>query len=442
MKAVEALLPSARAVVVCTPDACGRLMGKQRPVRDWSRLAAHGLSMPDFHLVTGLENRPLSGFSAAGAELGFRNGRLLPDPAAAFVSPGDPATMHVIADVLTDDGREVAEAPRQILKAQIARLEAAGVTGSCASELEFYVFRQSFGDLHAQRYATLEPLYHRHGDNDVLVSAICAPFCRVVEEALAACGISVDQFQGEGGAGQFEVNVEPSHPLQAADEHVVFKHVVKAAAHAAGHAVTFLAKPCEADAGSGGHIHLSLRTQTGANALGGSDGQLSPFGQGFLAGLLAFTPELTLLHAPYANSYRRLVPGSFTPLRSTWGWDNRTALVRLIRGRDGPRLEFRLPGADANPYHAYAGVIAAGLGGVESGLAAPVEKIGAAEPRESLEIPGDLTEALARFAASAIAREAFGDAVHAHICGHARHELGATRRAVTSWEVARGFENA
>lgn len=441
MKLSEILLSSAQFITVCTPDFCGRLMGKRRPVADWPQLSEQGLIMPDFHLVTGIENRPLPGFAAAGIEQGFRNGWLRPEPAAAFVSPIEPDTMHVIGDVLTADRIEVEEAPRAILKAQLVRLQAQGLTARCASELEFYLVRQSYRQAHAQGYTDLEPIYHRHGDNDVLVASLGAPFCNGIERALAVCGIKVEQFQGEGGTGQFEVNVAPADPLQAADDHIVFKHVVKSSAHASGSAATFLAKPFEVEAGSGGHIHMSLRTRDGSNALGLAN-ELTPFGRSFLAGVIAFTPELTLLHAPYANSYKRLVPRAFAPLWSTWGWDNRTAMVRLIAGADGPRLEFRLPGADVNPYHSYAAILAAGLAGIEDSLSLPKEKQGGMEPSVSRDIPGDLTESIARFASSAMARGAFGDRVHAHLLQHARHELAATRQTVTSWEVARGFESA
>lgn len=441
MKRADELVAAARHVTVCTPDMAGRLLGKRRPIADWPALKERGLAMPDFHLVTDFENRPQTGFAVAGVEHGFRNGLLLPDAGAAFVSPIERETMLVIADALDAERKAVAEAPRAILKAQIARLQSAGVTARAASELEFYVMRQSYPEAHAQGYTDLLPLYHRHGDNDVLVASVAAPLTGEIERALEACGIIVDQVQGEGGAGQLEVNMAPADPLGAADNHVTFKHVVKAVAHGAGSSATFLAKPFERDAGSGGHIHISFKTADGSNALG-TPGKLSPFGEGFLGGLLAYTPELTLLHAPYANSYKRLQPGSFTPLAATWGWDNRAVMARIISGSDGPRIEFRLPGADANPYLAYAAAIAAGLAGVHSQLKPGAQMRGPNVPPGALCVPADLTEAIAQFAGSALAKKAFGDAVHAHLLQHGRVELAATRRAVTSWEIARGFESA
>jgi len=434
-------LQDSRTVSICTPDHVGRLIGKKRDVDDWPRLAKEGLAMPDFHLVTGVDNLPRAGFAVAGEAQGFRNGLLMPDPGAAFRSPLSPATLHVLADPLTAAGAPVAEAPRNILGAQIDRLNALGVQARVASELEFYVFRQSFAEAGRSDTGVLERYYHRQGDNDVLVTELAGDLIDEIAIALANSGIETDQIQGEGGAGQFEINVAPATALVSADNHVVFKHCVKAVGHRMGHAVTFLAKPFADDAGSGGHIHLSLTKADGGNALGEGQ-QLSAFGRAFLAGILAHTPGLTLMHAPLANSYKRIVPGSFTPLSATWGWDNRTAMVRIVGGRDGPRFEFRLPGADMNPYHAYTALIAAGLAGVGEDRALPPEKMGGAEQLDAPQVPRDLTEALVAFEGSEVATEALGTAVKSHIASHGRAELSASRRAVTDWEFARGFEHA
>jgi len=427
-------------VTVCIADHYGRLIGKTRLASDWPRLLVDGLDMPDFHLICGVEGRPLEGFSASGARHGFRNGRLVPDPEAAFLSPNEEATAIVVADAADIGGASVPEAPRSVLKVQIARLAAAGLAARIASELEFHLLAVPYAAL-AEGAGRLQPYYHRHGDNDVLVTSLFAPFCRDLARHLDAAGMPAEQIQGEGGRGQIEVNLSPAAPLMAADRHVAFKHIVKALAHQHGHAATFMSRLNADDVGSGGHIHLSLQDRDGKNALGNANG-LTDRGCGFLAGILAFAPDLTLMHAPLANSYKRLVPRSFTPLAASWGHDNRTALVRLVKGSGGVRLEFRLPGADVNPYHAYAALIGAGLAGIDAGLVPGDEKRGAEEPADALGLPADLTEAIARFAASELARDAFGEDVHLHILTHARHELTATRRAVTDWEIIRGLERA
>ena len=442
MKRFAELAGGREAVFVCTPDFAGRLVGKKRAAGEWASLSSEGMAMPDFHLVTNIENRPQEGLAAAGATQGFGNGRLVADESAAFLSPLLPGAVHVIADPVRTDGTRCPEAPREVLRRQLARLAELGLSARFASELEFYAFRQNHAEADARGYRDLSPIYHRHGDNDVLVTGVLSPFLDEIEANLTACGISVEQVQTEGGPGQIEINVGPRAPLEAADEHVAFKHVVKATAHRAGLAATFLAKPFAQEAGSGGHVHLSLQDAAGRNALGLSPDELTGPGRAFLAGLVRFTPDFTLLHAPYANSYRRLVPGAYTPLVSSWGVDNRTAMVRLVCGGSGVRLEMRLPGADANPYLCYAGIIAAGLAGIEAGLSTGAPKQGGADAPDAPALPGDLTEALHGWENSSAAIAAFPDPVHAHVAGHGRLELLATRRAVTDWEVARGFENA
>lgn len=428
-------------IAVCTPDMAGRLIGKIRSASEWPEIMAAGIAVPNFHLVTNLENRPQAGFATAGEATGFANSRILPDPEAAFLSPSLPGAPHVLADALEADGSRTAEAPREILRRQIARLDALGVTATVASELEFYAFSQSFAETREGGYGTLKPFYHRHGDNDVLVTSLFLPFIDEVGAALAASGIVVDQVQTEGGVGQVEINVRPDGALASADNHVVFKHIVKAVAHRTGHAVTFLAKPFQGDAGSGGHIHMSIRDAGGSNLIGDADGKLTEFGRHFIAGLAAFTPELVLLHAPYLNSYRRLVPGSYTPLQANWGYDNRAAMVRLLATSSGTRFELRLPGADVNPYLAYAGLIAAGLAGVEAGTRLIDAKSGDGHS-DGVAVPGDLSEAIAAFSQSELARTAFTSGVQEHILVHARNELNASRRVVSPWEIERGFENA
>jgi glutamine synthetase len=226
-----------------------------------------------------------------------------------------------------------------------------------------------------------------------------------------------------------------------ADRHVIYKHGVKAMAQERGLSATFMAKPFTARAGSGGHVHLCLYDRDGGPLLGA--GALSPVGRSFLAGLLAYGPEFTLLHAPYANSYRRLQPGSFAPVNATWGWDNRTCMVRVVgRGR-ACRFEFKIPGADANPYLSFAAILATGLAGVAERLDLPDPVTGNAWVQNGASrLPADLTEAVAAFAGSELAERALSAPVHQHLLGLATEELNVTRRHVTDWEIRRGFENA
>lgn len=428
-------------IAICVPDNCGRLIGKHQPGDRLAEAETTGMAMPNFHLITGLENKPYSSFEVAGAHTGFRNGTLRPDRESLFRVPGDADVDYYIADAYDGDGAMVEQAPRTILKRQLARLAQAGLTASMASELEFCLFDQSFSALAEADYRSLRPYYHRHGDNDLFVTGIVQSFLRQIEEDLTAAGLSVDQIQGEGGLGQLEINVRPSHPLKACDQHAIFKHVVRTRAFLSGRSVTFMAKPFDDEAGSGAHVHLCLKDTDGRPLL--VEGE-TPRGVGaaFIAGILAHTRDFMLLHAPYANSYRRLRKGNFTPLNGTWAWDNRTCLVRLTGKGNGARFEFRLPGADANPYFVYAGLIAAGLAGIEAGLTLPPPTTGDAGGVDLPSLPRDLTEALDAFRHSTVARDAFGPPVHRHLAALGAEELDIQRLHVTDWDRRRGFEAA
>jgi len=431
----------AQQIAICVPDNCGRLIGKRQPAARLAEATGEGTPMPNFHLVTGLENRPHTNFAVTGPHTGFRNGRLRADVRTRFAVPGEPDTEYFIADAVDERGEPVPEAPRSLLRAQIERLEQAGFTALVASELEFYLFDQSFSALADDDYRVLRPYHHRHGDNDLFVTGIAGDFLsRLVADA-AQAGIVVDQIQGEGGPGQLEVNVRPADPLRACDQHAIFKHLVKVRAQLESRAVTFMAKPTEGAAGSGGHVHFCLKDAGGRALLTPA---AEPAGQAaaFIAGVLAFAGDFIALYAPYANSYRRFHKGAFTPLNAGWAWENRSCLVRLTGDGASARLEFRLPGADANPYFMYSGLIASGLAGVEARLELPPAVGGDASTADLPALPRDLTEAYHAFGRSTVARAAFGPRVHDHLVMLVAEELEIERRHVTDWDRRRCFEAA
>lgn len=429
------------AIVICAPDNAGRLIGKRIPAERWESVRARGLPMPDFHLISGIENVPLEGLAVTGRHRGFPNGLLLPIHETMCHPSWEPGSALVLCDVADASGQPVGHAPRAILRRQLARLAETGLTATFASELEFYLFTTPYQRARASGYQELVPSYHLHADNDILIAGYDNEFITAVRQAMDSVGVVIDQWQGEGGPGQHEINLRYAEPLLMADRHVLYKHGVKALAQSRGLSVTFMAKPFTGQPGSGCHVHLCLYGSDQRPAFGAHD--LSPLGRSFLAGLLAYGPELALLHAPYANSYRRLQPESFAPVNATWGWDNRTCMVRVV-GRDATcRFEFKVPGADVNPYLSFAAIIAAGLAGLERDLEPPDPVPGDAwTASPAPQLPADLTEAVTAFAGSKLAEQAFTPAIHQHLLGLAEAELRATRRHVTDWEIRRGFENA
>jgi glutamine synthetase len=432
-----------RTVAVAVPDAAGRLIGKRLSADTWARVKEAGwLTMPDFHLITGLENVPLPDLPAAGAHRGFRNGVLRPDLSSLRRLPWNDATDLVLCDAYDTNGVPAEPSPRWVLRRQLERLAAQEIVAGAASELEFYLLSSSYADALANGYRSLRPVYHRHGDNDLLVDDVVEPLLGEVRRLMPLADVPIELSQGEGGIGQFEVTLRFTDPLGMADRHVIYKQGVKALAGRRGLAATFMAKLHHDQPGSGCHLHFSMSRPGGENLIDDGNGQLTRFGGCFVAGLLAHASDLCLLFAPYANSYRRLQPGAWAPTSLTWGIDNRTCMVRICGTPGDRRIEFRLPGADANPYLAFAGLIAAGLRGVADGLEPPPLTVGDAQGVPASPLPRDLVEALGRFECSEVAGDALGPEVRDHFAGLARHELDASRRQVTDRELIRGFEVA
>lgn len=436
-------------VSLCVPDGIGRLVGKRIDARALATAVRDGLAMPNFHLTTDLENVAVKGLRVTGPHTGFPNGLLQPDLSTLRRLPWDPTSAVVMCDVLDHSGTVVDEAPREILRRQVERLSTRGLRAVVATELEFYVYAEAYREAAGHGYAGLTPLYHRQGDHDVLVTGFLDRFLGPVRRAMAELGIPAISCLGEGGVGQAEINFGHGDPMATADNHVMFKLATKALAEQHGVAATFLAKVDESAPGSGCHIHLSLWDCEGSEPQTerlGSPGELSECAGAFLAGVLAHTGELTVLHAPYANSYARLQPDSWAPTGSpTWGYDNRTVLVRLLGTGPSMRFEFRLPGADVNPYLSIAGLLAAGMAGLDGQLALPEPFTGDAGTSNrpvtlGQALPGDLGAAVLAFESSALAADAFGPQVHDHLGARARAELAATTRAVTDWSRRRGFE--
>jgi glutamine synthetase len=445
------LPPDIESVSVCVPDHYGRLAGKRIGAGRLEGVLAGGLDMPDFHLVTGPDIQPAAGVAATGDHTGFPNDLLWPDMPTLRRLPWEPDGAIVLAEARRRDGSVIPEAPRAILQRQTQRLALRGLSAWVATELEFYVYADSYTESFRKGYHNLGGLYHRVGDNDVLVTGFLEPYLRPLRLTMAELGLHAETTQGEGGVGQAEMNFPAGPPVEAADGHVLFKHAAKAIAQQHSRAVTFMAKPDQHQPSSGCHLHLSLRDETGSPCTaadpGATDTELSGRARRFLAGVLAFSPELTLLHAPLVNSYRRLQPGNWAPLVASWGYDNRAAMVRVVGRGPSLRMEFRLPGADANPYLAIAAVLAAGIAGIEDAgieLPAPLEPGGSPAGTEDAGavVPMDLTEAIRRFDESKLARRAFGDEVREHVSCMARHQLMLARRTVTRWEVEQGFESA
>lgn len=434
-------------VLVVLIDMQGRLIGKRFQAEFFlasGHRETHGCT---YLLATDLEMEAVPGYRAGGEASGYGDNTLKPDLSTLRRIPWLPGTALVLCDVLDPHGHaEVPQSPRAILRRQTARLRALGYEAMMASELEFFLFRQSYEELQAQGYRGMTPVSAYNQDYHIFQTSKEEAVMRAIRTGLNAAGIPVESSRGEASAGQAEVNVTYAEALAAADIHVLTKHGVKEIAWSKGQAATFMAKYDQAQAGSSCHVHQSLRSLDGAPAFfdPGAPHGMSALMRSYLAGLLAHADEITLFLAPYVNSYKRFVAGTFAPTRAVWSADNRTAGYRLVgAGTKSVRVECRVGGADLTPHLAYAALLAAGMAGIEQGLELEPEFFGDAYGATSArEIPRTLRAAADAAEGSAMLRAAFGDAVVAHYVHAARWEQAECDRRVTDWDIARGFERA
>jgi glutamine synthetase len=431
-------------VIVAFPDMFSRLVGKRFEAKHFlNQVAAHGTHACNYLLAVNLEMEPQEGFKLANWESGFGDFAMRPDLPTLRAIPWQPGAALVLCDYVHDDGKVVAEAPRSILKQQIAALSRKGLRAFLASELEFFLFNQSYHDCFSQAYRNLSPCSDYRIDYHILQPGRDEPLFRQVRSHLQAAGIAVESSKGEWGVGQHEINFVYDQALPMADKHVLFKLALKDIAAEQGKCVTFMAKPWRTEVGSSCHIHISLwegRKNLFWNAGPKQNGASKVFRQ-FLGGLLKYSPELCYFFAPTINAYKRYQPASWAPTKMAWSRDNRTVGFRIVGDKNSFRIENRMPGADANPYLAYSAMIAAGLAGVEERLDCGDEYRGNAYTDENLPaLPSSLRQAADLLDKSKLARKAFGDTVIDFYAHTARLEAAAFDKAVTDWERARYFE--
>jgi len=314
------------------------------------------------------------------------------------------------------------------------------------SELEFFLFKQDYDAANDAGYRGLDANSPYVEDYSILQTSKEEDVLGALRRGLRAAGFPLEFTKGEAGRGQHEVNLTYQAAVEMADIHTLLKTAAKEIAHRAGRSATFMAKPHFDDSGSSCHIHSSLWTAADpATSLmpdpDGTHHRMSAMFRWYLGGLLATARDFALLYAPNVNSYKRYQPASWAPTAIGWDVDNRTLGFRVVGHGPGMRLECRLPGADANGYHAFAATIAGALHGIEQRIEPPDANRGNGYTADELpRIPSTFPEAIELWRRSEVARACFGDDVHHHVLRHAEHEWEAFNRAVTDWERQRYFE--
>jgi glutamine synthetase len=428
-------------------DMQGRLIGKRFHAAFFAEGAYEETHGCNYLLGLDIEMEPVPGYKATSWEQGYGDFVLKPDLATLRRIPWLPGTALVICDVLDHHTHEdVPHSPRAVLKKQLKRLERMKLKAYMASELEFFLFDDSYETANRKGYRNLKTSGHYIQDYHILQTTKEEGVMRAIRNGLHGAGIPVENSKGEWGPGQEEINVQYAEALEMADRHAIIKNGCKEIAVGLGKAITFMAKWDYGMAGSSSHIHQSLWSTDGRAPLffaeAGEHGMADTM-KHFLAGQLEHAGETTYFLAPYINSYKRFMAGTFAPTRAIWSFDNRTAGYRVC-GADtrGIRVECRVGGADLNPYLAFAALLAAGLDGIERAL--PLEPAfsgDAYDPARKLrEIPKTLRDATALLDGSRLLRAAMGDDVIDHYVHTAKWEQFEFDRRVTDLELKRGFE--
>jgi glutamine synthetase len=430
-------------------DLYGRLVGK-RYTADFfcDEVLHHGMHACDYLLACDMEMDPVPGYRFASWQQGYGDVRCVPDLTTLRSATWLDRTALVLCDVYEEPGDAlVAVAPRTILKRQLERAAAAGYTPMGASELEFFILRETYETAHQKGFDRLETAGWFIEDYHTLQGFKVEPLVGAIRRHAGQSGIPIESSKGEWGPGQQEINLRYTSFLPMADRHVIYKQLVKELAIQNGLAVTFMAKLDEQLAGSSMHLHSSLWRDGGKTpGFAGSSGSpdtLPDLCRWWLGGLMHHARACTLLFAPTVNSYKRFRAGSFAPTAIAWAFDNRTAGFRIVGRGPSLRIECRIPGADANPYLAFAATLAAGLDGLANRIEPPPRFAGDAYAADTLpRVPATLPEAIAEFESSALFRESFGADVVGHLVHFARTEQRKFDEAVTTWERRRYLERA
>lgn len=433
-------------VLVVFPDLYGRFMGKRFDADFFLESAARdGTHCCNYLLTVDMEMEPVPGYDLANWESGYGDFHMVPDLSTLRQVTWLEKTAMVICDLEDDKGHApVAEAPRSLLRGQLAAASAAGHDVFAASELEYYMFEDTYREAHEKGYSGLRPTGWYLEDYHMLQGTRVEKLNQAVRRNLKRSGVPVENSKGEWGLGQHELNIRYAEALDMADRHSVYKQCFKEIADELEMSVTFMAKYDDNQAGSSCHVHLSL-WENGRNAFHGED-ELGPVRcsetfRWFLGGWIAHVPDVMVFYAPTPNSYRRYQSGSWAPTQLAWSHDNRTAGFRVVGSGSSLRIECRLPGADCNPYLVYAAALASGLDGISRQIEPPPHFEGDVYQAKDLpSVPANLAEATDLFEKSSFAREAFGDSVVDHYTRFFRTEEAARDTTDSQWDRKRYFE--
>jgi glutamine synthetase len=433
-------------VIVAFTDHYGRVHGKRFDasffVNEVGEAGTHGC---DYLLTVDMDMNPVPGFKSANWELGYGDFHMVPDMPTLRLADWLPATAIVLCDLIDDETHElVPVAPRSILRRQIESLESHGLTAKAASELEYYMYEESYREAADDGFSNLTSVGWYSEDYHILQGGREEFYNGAVRRHLAGSAIPVENSKGETGRGQHEMNIRYAGVLEMADRHTIMKLLMKDIADQLGMSVTFMAKPETDQAGSSCHIHLSLWSGETNAFIGRKEVgpvRCSDTFTAFLGGWMGHTEDFMPFYAPTVNSYKRYQEASWAPTNIAWSYDNRTAGFRVVGVGPSLRIECRIPGADINPYLAYAAALASGIDGIVNNTDAPEMFQGDVYAAQNLpSVPGTLASSITPFAASEFVAGALTSDVQEHYAYFYSIEAAAYDKAVTDWERERYFD--
>jgi glutamine synthetase len=435
-------------VVTVFTDLYGRQLGKRVTGEFFvDQTARSGMHACDYLLTVDLPMEPVPGYQYANWELGYGDFHCVPDLSTLRMATWLDKSALVVCDLYDEKThQQVSVAPRSILNKQVSAAAEMGYLAQGASELEYFIFEETYKSARQKDYLNLEHFGAYIEDYHILQGTREEVLNAAARKHLSNSGIPVEFSKGEWGPGQHELNVRYADVATMADRHSIYKLCFKDLAHQLGLAVTFMAKFDASTAGSSSHLHLSLWDAKGKKNIFAGKKPLGPVNSSdecrwFLGGWIAHAREMMVFYAPTINSYKRYQSGSWAPTSLAWSYDNRTAGFRLVGHDASLRIESRIPGADINPYLGYAAALASGLDGIRNKIEPPAIFEGNVYAAADLpKVPMTLRDSIAELEKSSFARQSFGDDVVEHYLHFFKTEQAAYDKAVTNWERERYFE--
>lgn len=432
-----------RRIRLGTFDIDGILRGKYVSREKFDSAVESGMSFCDvlfgWDMNDDLYDRP----SLTGWHTGYPDALVKIDLDTFRVVPWEPHTAFFLMDMYDRDGEPYPLSPRHLLSHVIEKAGLMGYTFRASAEYEYFFFSETSHTIYEKGFRDLKPLSPGMFGYSAVRASTYSELVHDIIESMDAFDVPVEGIHTETGPGVYETAIRYSDGVSAADRGALFKNGIKELTPRHDLTATFMAKWNADLPGCSGHIHQSLIDANGQNLFSAADAPVSDLAKSYVAGVLELMPAMISLYCPNINSYKRAVPGVWSPINVSWGVENRTTAVRAIPGNSpkASRLECRLPGADANPYLVMAACLASGLYGIENNLTPPDPIDGNAYETEGLTLlPTNLGAAASLLSDSSEARTLLGDTFVDHFVMTREYEVRRYEKAVTDWELHRYFE--